>query len=123
MHLECIIAGQPIQLLPGEPSVYSPIHSDDIIRQIPLLLDAASVPATTLNWAGPDVVSVQQWCAYLGHLVGKDPAFETTDAALPSVAVDVTRMEELIGPARVRWQDGMRRMVAASHPEVALPGE
>ena len=120
MHLECILAGQPIQLIPGEPSVYSPIHSDDIVRQIPLLLAAASVPATTVNWAGPDVVSVQDWCAYLGGLVGKEPVIEYTDAALPSVAVDVARMEELIGPARVRWQDGMRRMVAASHPEIDL---
>jgi UDP-glucuronate 4-epimerase len=120
MHLECILAGQPIQLLSGEPSVYSPIHSDDIIRQIPLLLGAASVPATTVNWAGPDVVSVQDWCAFLGRLVGKEPVFEYTDAALPSVAVDVTRMAELIGPAEVRWQDGMRRMVAATHPELDL---
>jgi UDP-glucuronate 4-epimerase len=120
MHLESIIAGQPIQLLPGEPSVYSPIHSDDIMRQIPLLLEAASVPATTVNWAGPDVVSVQEWCTYLGQLVGKDPVFEYTDAALPSVAVDVTRMNELIGPSQVRWQDGMRRMVEAAHPELDL---
>jgi nucleoside-diphosphate-sugar epimerase len=118
IHLECILAGQPVQVPPGEPVVYSPIHSDDIIRQIPLLLDAASVPATTVNWAGPDVVSVQEWCAYLGDLVGKQPTFVEDPMALPSVATDVTRMEELIGPARVSWRDGMRRMVAASHPEV-----
>jgi nucleoside-diphosphate-sugar epimerase len=123
IHLESILSGQPIQVLPGDDTFYSPIHSDDIIRQIPLLLDAASVPATTLNWAGPDVVSVQEWCAYLGHLVGRDPLFETTEAALPSVAVDVTRMEEVIGPARVGWRDGMRDMVASSHPELTLPHE
>ena len=121
MHLECILAGQPIQVLAGEPSVYSPIHSDDIIRQIPLLLGVASVPATTVNWAGPDVVSVQDWCAYLGRLVGRDPVIEETEMALPSVAVDVTRMEELIGPSKVHWRDGMRRMVADSHPEITLP--
>jgi nucleoside-diphosphate-sugar epimerase len=121
MHLECILAGEPIQLLPGERSVYSPIHSDDIIRQIPSLLGAATTPATTVNWAGPDVVSVQEWCAYLGELVGKEPVFEYTDAALPSVAVDVSRMAALIGPALVGWRDGMRRMVVASHPELDLP--
>jgi nucleoside-diphosphate-sugar epimerase len=120
MHLECILAGAPIQVLPGEPSVYSPIHSDDIIRQIPLLLGVASVPAVTVNWAGPDVVSVQDWCQFLGQLVGKDPLLEETQAALPSVAVDVTRMDELIGPSRVHWQDGFRRMVVTSHPEIPL---
>lgn len=111
IHLECILAGQPIQVLPGEPSVYSPIHSDDIIRQIPLLLGVADVPAPTVNWAGPDVISVQEWCRYLGELVGCEPVFEETRMALPSVAVDVTLMEEMIGPAQVHWKDGMRRMV------------
>jgi nucleoside-diphosphate-sugar epimerase len=121
MHLECILAGAPIQVLAGEETVYSPIHSDDIIRQIPLLLEAASVPAVTVNWAGPDVVSVQEWCRYIGSLVGAEPIFEETTAALPSVAVDVTFMEQLIGPAEVRWQDGMRRMVETSHPEKLKP--
>ena len=121
MHLEAILAGQPIQVLPGDETVYSPIHSDDIIRQIPLLLEAASVPAVTVNWAGPDVVSVQEWCRYLGRLVGAEPIFEETTAALPSVATDVTFMEQLIGPAQVRWQDGMRRMVETSHPERLKP--
>jgi UDP-glucuronate 4-epimerase len=120
IHLESILAGQPIQVLAGEPSYYSPIHSDDIIRHIPRLLGAAAVPAPTVNWAGPDVVSVQEWCDYLGSLVGKEPVFEETVHALPSVAVDTTYMEELIGPAEVRWQDGMARMVATAHPEIPL---
>ena len=120
IHLECILAGAPIQVLAGEPSVYSPIHSDDIIRHIPRLLGAADVPAPTVNWAGPDVVSVQEWCTYLGRLVGKEPIFEETEQALPSVAVDVTKMNELIGPSEVRWRDGMSRMVATSHPEITL---
>ncbi|HET6964907.1 MAG TPA: NAD(P)-dependent oxidoreductase [Acidimicrobiales bacterium] len=121
IHLECILAGAPIQVLPGEASYYSPINSDDIIRQIPRLLGAAAVPAVTVNWAGPDVVSVQEWCAYLGSLVGKEPVFEETEQALPSVAVDTSFMDELIGPAEVGWQEGMRRMVASSHPEIPLP--
>lgn len=120
IHLECILSGQPIQVLPGEETVYSPIHSDDIIRQIPLLLAAASVPATTVNWAGPDVVSVQEWCTYLGSLVGREPVFEETAVALPSVAVDTSYMEQLIGPSRVGWREGMARMLEAAHPEIPL---
>jgi UDP-glucuronate 4-epimerase len=122
IHLECILSGAPIQVLAGGPSYYSPIHTDDIIRQIPRLLGAAAVPAVTVNWAGPDVVSVQEWCAYLGTLVGKQPVFEETDKALPSVAIDTTFMEELVGPAEVRWQEGMRRLVEKAHPEITLAG-
>ena len=120
IHMECILAGQPVQVLPGPPTVYSPIHSDDIIRQIPRLLGVAAVPAVTVNWAGPDVVSVQDWCRYIGSLVGRDPVFEETEVALPSVAADTSLMEQLIGPAEVDWRDGMARMVAAAHPEIPL---
>jgi hypothetical protein len=64
---------------------------------------------------------VQDWCAYLGQLVGKPAIMEETEFALPSVAVDVTRMDASIGPSRVHWREGMRRMVASSHPEIELP--
>ncbi len=118
MHLECLVAGAPITVLPGGPTCYNPIHSDDINRHIPRLLAAATVPATTVNWAGPDTVTVQEWCRYLGELTDTVPHFEETAAALPSVAVDTTRMDELIGPAEVSWRDGMRRMIDRFHPEL-----
>jgi UDP-glucuronate 4-epimerase len=113
MHLEMILSGQPVEVLPGGPSFYTPIHTDDVVRQVPLLLGAASVPAVTVNWAGPDAVSVQEWCGYLASLVGAKACFSETDKALPGVVADTSRMEELIGPARVRWQDGMRQMAQA----------
>lgn len=112
-HLDSILAGQPVAVYPGGPSRYNPIHSDDIVAQVPKLLDVATVPATTVNWAGPDTVSIQEWCAFLGELVGREATFVETDQTLAGVPVDTTRMHELIGPARVHWQDGLRRMVAA----------
>jgi hypothetical protein len=75
------------------------------------------VPATIVNWAGPDVVSIEEWCTALGGLVGVEPSFVLSDAVLESVVSDNTRMNELIGAAKVGWQDGFRRMVAARHPE------
>ncbi|WP_122443087.1 NAD-dependent epimerase/dehydratase family protein [Mycobacterium attenuatum] len=89
-------------------------------ESIPKLLAVASVPATTLNWAGDQLVSVQEWCAYLGTLVGKEPVFAESDQALRGNPVDLTRMRELIGSATtVDWRDGLRRMVAGFHPELA----
>jgi hypothetical protein len=38
--------------------------------------------------------------------------------ALASVAVDTTRMRELIGETSVDWREGLRRLVAARHPEL-----
>ena len=49
-----------------------PIHEDDINEQTAALLDAATVPATIVNWGGDDAVSVQEWCAFFAELTGHD---------------------------------------------------
>jgi len=50
--------GDPIPVPPGGPARYNPIHEDDFIATLPRLLDAASVPATTVNWCGEQTVSL-----------------------------------------------------------------
>lgn len=118
-HMEMMLAGIPIPVPPGGPARYNPIHQDDIIATIPKLLDAASVPATTVNWAGDQVVSIQQWCAYLGTLIGREPVFDESTQALRGNPVDVSRLHELIGAgSTVDWQDGLRRMATRFHPEL-----
>ena len=120
MHLEQVLAGQKIAVSTDEPSVYNPIHEDDIIRMVPLLLDQATVPATIVNWGGNDAVSIEEWSQYMGDLVGKKAKFVQTDQALESVQVDLTKLHALVGPTEVHWKDGLRRMVAHYHPELAL---
>jgi UDP-glucuronate 4-epimerase len=117
-HLEMILGGTPIPVPPGGPALYNPIHEDDIIAKIPKLLAAASVPATTVNWAGDQMISLQEWCTYLGSLAGREPTFEVSAQALRGNPVDVTKMRELTGGTTVDWRDGMRRMAATFHPEV-----
>lgn len=117
-HLELMLAGQAVTVHEDAPSEFNPIHEDDTVRQVPMLLAAASVPATVVNWAGPEVVSIEDWCLLLGELVGIMPTFEATTATIESVRVDTTRMHELIGPAEVRWREGLRRLVEARHPEL-----
>jgi nucleoside-diphosphate-sugar epimerase len=115
-HLECILADLPIDVHPGDPNLFNPIHEDDIIASIPALLGAASVPATIVNWGGDQQVSLVEWCTELGRLVGREPRFVETEASIGGVTVDLTRMHELVGPTTVDWRDGLRRMVAARHP-------
>jgi UDP-glucuronate 4-epimerase len=120
LHLEQVLAGQPIAVHTDAPSLYNPIHEDDIIRMVPKLLSVASAPATTVNWGGDHEVSIEEWSTYLGHLVGKEASFVSTDQTLESVAIDLTRQHELIGGTTVHWKEGLRRMVAAFHPEITL---
>jgi nucleoside-diphosphate-sugar epimerase len=117
-HLMMMKAGVAIPVHPDGPSLYSPIHEDDYIAQIPRLLEIAAVPATIINWGGHDAVSIQQWCTYIAELTGLEPKFETTTRTLAALPVDVTKLNERVGRTRVPWRDGIRRMIEARNPEL-----
>ncbi|MEN4479510.1 NAD(P)-dependent oxidoreductase [Mycolicibacterium cosmeticum] len=117
-HMEMMRTGIPIPVPPGGPAYYNPIHQDDILAMLPRMLAAASVPATTVNWCGDQTVSLQQWCTFIGELVGSEPVFDVSEQALRGGPTDTTLMRELVGTTAVDWRDGIRRMVAAFHPEL-----
>ena len=112
-HLAMIEAGQPVPVHPDRANRFNPIHEDDIIRMVPALLEAASTPATIVNWGGVEAVDLEEWCAFLAELVGKDASFIETDGTIGGVTIDTTKMLDLVGPTHVDWRDGFRRMVAA----------
>ena len=116
--LEAMLAGHPIPVHEDSPTEYQPIHHDDMMAMLPALLDAATSPATTVNWAGDEVSSIEEWCAYLAKLTGADLAFVSTAHTLSSVTCDLTRMHQLVGHTRITWQDGFARMVKNLHPEL-----
>lgn len=117
-HMDAIAAGQPVQTR-WDPIPYSPIHDDDIRDQLEPLLDAASTPATIVNWTGDEPVSVQEWSAYFGELMGVEAVVEVQEipgASRGSVG-DTAKRRSITGPARVAWKDGFRRMLEHFHPE------
>lgn len=118
IHLEMMINGSEIPVHLDAPSVYHPLHQDDIITMVPGLLAAATTPATTVNWGGDDAVSIEEWCGYFSELTGVPATFAPTEQTIDSVQIDLTRMHELVGTTSVGWKDGMRRMVEARHPEL-----
>ncbi len=118
IHLEMMINGSEIPVHIDAPSIYHPLHEDDIIGTVPGLLAAASVPATITNWGGDEAVSIEEWCGYLSTLTGVPAKFAPTADTIDSVDIDLTRMHELVGRTTVPWKDGMKRMVRARHPEL-----
>jgi nucleoside-diphosphate-sugar epimerase len=117
-HLMMMKAGHAIPVHTERPSIYNPIHEDDYISQIPRLLEIASVPATIVNWAGSEQVSIEEWCEYLGQITGLEVQFEYTDKTLASLPMDLSRMHHYLGETKVPWRDGLRRMVEARNPEL-----
>lgn len=111
-HLMMMQNNMPIDIHPEGPNGYSPIHSDDIIAKIPYLLAAASPSTTTVNLAGQEVVSIEQWCDYIAELTGLTPQFNETDKALGNLTCDTTKMVEIGGPTQVNWKEGIKTMIS-----------
>lgn len=122
-RLEAILAGRPIHLHPDKPNNYNPIYEDDYVELGIRAMEMASTPPLVVNWAGSETVSIEDYCSYLGELVGVDPIFEYTPEAHTPLWPDVTHMHETLGRTRVHWRDGMRRMIEARHPELTLKDE
>jgi len=119
LGLELVLAGKTVPILAGH-SICSPIHEDDIFDQTPGLLAAASVPATITNWGGDEPVDFGEMCEYIGALIGKPAKLEDSPDGIHQYRLDARRRKELAGPCKVGWKQGVRRMVAARHPELEL---
>jgi len=121
LHLDMIAAGSPIGVHLERPNRFNTIHEDDILATLPALLDAATVPATVLNWAGAST-SIEEWCTQLGGLIGVEPRFEETAETIAGVPVDTSRLTSMMGSHEwTTLADGLQRMVAARRPELLKP--
>jgi UDP-glucuronate 4-epimerase len=119
-RLEMMLANKPIRLYPDSPNNYNPIYEDDYVELGIRAMEVATTPPIVVNWAGSETVSVEDYCAYIGELVGVEPVFEYTPEAHTPLWPDVTRMHEVLGSTKVPWREGFRRMIEARHPEIAL---
>ncbi len=118
-HLMMMNGGVEIPVHPDRPNLFNPIHEDDYIAQIPRLLELASIPASIVNWGGPQS-SIEDWCKILGELTGLEPKFRETTDTIGSVTLDLSHMHETVGEAKVGIREGLRRMVAARNPELLV---
>jgi nucleoside-diphosphate-sugar epimerase len=119
-RLELILRGEPVRLHPDTPNRYNPIYEDDYVHLGVRALEVAACPPVRVNWSGSETVSLEEYCTYLGELVGRPVTFRVDPEAYWPLWPDTTYMHELLGRTRVPWREGFRRMVAARHPELAL---
>lgn len=117
-RLEMMLAGNPIRLYPDKPNNYNPIYQDDYVELGIRAMEVADTPPIVVNWAGSETVSVEEYCAYMGELVGIEPTFDYTPDAHTPLWPDVTYMHEVLGSTKVPWREGFRRMIEARHPEL-----
>lgn len=117
-HLLMMQGSMPIDIHPEGPNYYNLLHADDYIEKIPYLLAAATKQVTTINFGGSQSTSIEQWCAYITELTGFEPVFNKTPKAFGSLAIDTTKMHDLIGETSVDWRDGIKRQLESLCPEL-----
>ena len=109
-RLRRILRGEEIVLHPDAPNNYNPIYEDDYVRLAVRALEVAAPDPVVVNFAGSETVSAEEYCAYLGELVGR-PALIRYDPGAPwPIWPDVTRMHQVLGHTQVHWREGMRRV-------------
>ena len=117
-RLDRMLRGEPIRLYPDPPNNFNPIYEDDYVELGIRAMEVAALPPITVNWGGSETVSAEEYCAYMGELVGVEPVFEYTEEAHTPLWPDVTSMHEILGRTKVHWKDGIRRMIETRHPEL-----
>ena len=121
-RLEQMLVGKPIRLYPDPPNNYNPLYEDDYVDLGIRAMEVAGLPPLVVNWAGSETVSVEDYCIYMGRLIGIEPLFEYDASAHTPLWPDVTLMHQVLGRTNVHWRDGFRRMMEARHPELPLRG-
>ena len=112
-RLRRIVRGDEVVLHPDAPNNYNPIYEDDYVDLAVQALEVAAAEPVVVNFAGSETVSAEDYCAYLGELVGR-PALIRYDPGAPwPIWPDVTHMHEVLGHTRVPWREGMRRVAEA----------
>lgn len=122
-RLDAILERRPIRLHPDRPNNYNPIYEDDYVELGIRAMEVAATPPVVVNWAGSETVSAEDYCRYMGELVGIEPVFEYTADAHTPLWPDLTRMHDVLGKTRVPWRTGFRQMIKARHPELKLADE
>ncbi|NSC20062.1 NAD(P)-dependent oxidoreductase [Streptomyces albus subsp. chlorinus] len=109
--------GQPCAV-PREGQNYcNLLHTDDVVRQVPLLWDAARVPARVVNWGGDEEVGVTDLLGYMSALTGVPVVLERGDHSRETAVFDHEVRRGLIGGCSVGWRSGIARTLAEMFEE------
>lgn len=122
--IDRMIDGKEIWVSPQATQGVSLLWEDDAVALATAALSAGEVPALTLNFAGEEQVTVEEYCRFAGALIGLTPRFRYTSEAYPANPLDTSRARKVLGPCRTGWRQGMRTMLEHRYPHlVATPAQ
>jgi UDP-glucuronate 4-epimerase len=117
LYFKRMLAGEPIQVPSRGQNWCSLLHSDDIVHQVPLLWQAATVPATLVNWGGDEPVGMTDCIHHMEELTGITATLVPSEITRETYQFDPTLREKLTGPCQMTWREGIRRTLETHYPE------
>ncbi|MDH6142273.1 UDP-glucuronate 4-epimerase [Kitasatospora sp. GP30] len=117
IYFKRMLAGEPIPVPIEGQNWCSLLHTDDLIEQVPLLWQAAGVPAVLTNWGGDEPVGITDMLLYLEEITGVEAELVPSEVTRETYQFDPTLRRRLTGPCKVDWREGIRRTVELMYPE------
>jgi UDP-glucuronate 4-epimerase len=119
LYFKRMLAGEPIPVPVEGQNWCSPLHTDDLVAQVPRLWEAASVPATLTNWGGDEAMGITDCVRYLEELTGVTAKLVPSEVTRETYRFDPALRHKLTGPCTVGWREGIRRTLHTMYPEYA----
>ncbi|GCB51425.1 NAD(P)-dependent oxidoreductase [Streptomyces sp. NL15-2K] len=117
LYFKRMLAGEAIAVPVNGQNWCSPLHTDDLVAQVPHLWRAAATPATLVNWGGDEPVGITDCVEFMSELTGVEARLVPSEVTRETYRFDPTRRRALTGPCTVSWQDGVRRTLEAHFPQ------
>jgi nucleoside-diphosphate-sugar epimerase len=106
-------AGEAIALYPGVKNYSCLIFETDYVDKAIKAASIASNPPETVNLAGSDVSSLEEYCRFACELIGRTARFKESADALYPIRPDTSKMEQLLGPTTITVQEGFTRVLSS----------
>jgi nucleoside-diphosphate-sugar epimerase len=117
--LAAVLRGETVYLPAKRSNVIRPISDDDVIHFLPALLNAATVPPTTVNLAGDEDIETREAAEIFGKLACVQARIELTDAIdYPTIKVNGDRRRAIAGNCQVPIRDGITKMYHNLSPKL-----
>ncbi|MFE3783990.1 NAD-dependent epimerase/dehydratase family protein [Amycolatopsis sp. NPDC059090] len=116
LYFKRMLAGEQIPVPVEGQNWCSPLYTDDLVRQVPKLWDAAAVDTTLVNWGGDESVGITDCVRHLQELTGVTARLASSEVTRETYRFDPSLRRQLTGPCEVGWRDGIRRTVEAMYP-------
>jgi len=109
--IESVRSGRPIVLQGNDGIRVNPIYAEDAAAAVEAAIGLQA--STTVNVAGPDVLTLRRLASLIAEAIGHEPRFEVRGGAQPAHLVgDTERMARLLVPPQVGVAEGLRRTLA-----------